>query len=783
MAARIVLVGLPPEDAARVRQGLPASVEADVVERAPSDAVAALGQDRRAADAIVTWDPGAGGGIAFAQRIARIDRDLPVFIVAPPERLDAVRRAVQMAPFVGARVAAHSSAALGSLGAQLAAAAERGGAHSSSAGDLPATAGASANGYAEHALRHAPVGLATLDPDGVVRALNPEAARMLDVDLDAALGRSLDALVPAEHGAEIRELIESTEGAENVRAVLELDGARFVEVSASRYLAGEERATVVILGDVTDRERGADRLRHLQAVTDAALGSLDLDQMLDELMTRIRDALAVDTVAVLLLDEPSDSLRIRASQGLDPKLRDVPVPVGAGFSGRIALTRAPHRVGRVGATDVVDDAYAHSPVSLLGVPLLVAGGLIGVLHVGSSAPRDFDDDDQALLQLVGTRVALAIKQARTYEQEHETAEVLQRSLLPQRLPDVPGLTLAARYLPGGPAIEVGGDWYDVTALGGGRVALSIGDVVGRGLKAAAVMGHLRAALRAYAIEGHPPGVALQRLNELVVHGGRGLATAVHMAWDPEGGLRIARAGHPPPLIVGPDGEARLIEGRGGPALGIMPFASYEEVEVDVPPGSRVVLYTDGLVERRGESIDVSLERLAEAARGAPAGARALADVLLERLLENHAEDDAALLVIEAPALGPRLELDLPVEPDSLALVRTHLRPWLREQGAEHSVIHDVVVASGEAISNVIEHAYGPGRATFRVEAEMKGGRAVVTIRDFGRWRETREIGRGRGTGLMHALMDDVSVATGEGGTVVRMVRDLSGDPGKQDVAA
>jgi anti-sigma regulatory factor (Ser/Thr protein kinase) len=141
-------------------------------------------------------------------------------------------------------------------------------------------------------------------------------------------------------------------------------------------------------------------------------------------------------------------------------------------------------------------------------------------------------------------------------------------------------------------------------------------------------------------------------------------------------------------------------------------------------------------------------------------------------------------VIEAPALGPRLELELPVEPESLGLVRTHLRRWLREQGAEHSVIQDILVASGEAISNVIEHAYGPGRATFRVEAELTSPGATVTVRDFGRWRETsREIGHGRGTGLIHALMDDVSIATGEGGTVVRMVRALHGDPGTQDVAA
>ena len=778
MAARIVLVGLPAEGAARVRQGLPASVEADVVERGPLDTLAAMSDVARDADAIVTWDPGAGGGISFSQRVADIDRELPVFIVAPPERLDAVRRALQVAPFVGPAVSAHSSSALGSLGAQIAEAAGQTRSRRASP-DIPAVAADPPPEYSDLVLRHAPIGVAAVDGDGIVRALNPEGARMLGVGRDDAIGRPLATLVPPGPAEELRALISARDLAPGARAVLELSGDRYVEVSASPYGGpGEERSTIIVLGDVTERERGAERLRHLQAVTDAALGSLDLDQMLEELMTRIREALSVDTVAVLLVDETRRELRVRASQGIDESIREVAVPVGEGFSGRIAVTHEPYRVENVEPHHVVDAAYPLSPGSLLGVPLIVSGKLIGVLHVGSFAPRAFSDDDQALLELVAHRVALAINQARTYAQEHETAEVLQRSLLPQRMPVVPGLELAARYLPGGPGIEVGGDWYDVTPLGGGRVALSIGDVVGRGLEAAAVMGHLRAALRAYSIEGHGPGAALQRLNELVIHGGRTLATAVHMAWDPSGRLRIACAGHPPPLVVGPDGEATMVD-VSGPALGVLPFATYEEAETDLPPGSRVVLYTDGLVERRGEPIDHSLARLREAAADAPAGARPLADLLLERLLEDHAADDAALLVIEAPALGANLELELPVEPESLGLVRTHLRRWLREQGAEPVVVSDLVVASGEAITNVIEHAYGPGRATFQVEAAIEGGDAVVTVRDFGRWRAQREAGRGRGTPMMRALADEVDVTTGDGGTVVRLRRGLSSAPNKE----
>ena len=782
MAARIVLVGLPADDAAVVRHGLPADVEVELSELGPGDSLAALTEDADRFDAIVTWDPGAGGAIAFAQRVARIDRDLPVFVVAPPERIDAVRRAVQMAPFVGPRMTVHSTAAIASLGEQVARAAElaRSGRATRTehppAEDVPAAAEEPSDGYAEHVLRHAPIGLITVDSGGIVRAVNPEAARMLEVPGEQAIGVSFAELAAPELRSELARLLANASEQGAARAVLELADARFVEVSASRYLGpGHEPTTVVIAADVTDRERGAARLRDLQNVTDAALGSLDLDELLDELLSRIQSALAVDTAAVLLIDEAGRELRIRASRGLDPALHEFPIDVGRGFAGHIARTREPYRLTHVERHHVVEPRFGDAVASLLGVPLLVGDLLIGVLHVGSFTVRDFTDDDQALLELVAARVALGINQARMYAHEHETAEVLQRSLLPQRLAAVPGLELAARYLPGGAGIDVGGDWYDVTPLGGGRVALSIGDVVGRGLGAAAVMGHLRAALRAYAIEGHPPGAALQRLNELVVHGGRSLATAAHMTWSPDGRLWIASAGHPPPLLVDADGNVRFIDEARGPALGILPFATYDDVEVDLPPGGRVVLYTDGLVERRNESLDAGLSRMSEAAADAPRGPAGLADRLLERLLGDEADDDTALLVIEAPAVGAKLELELPVTPESLGVVRTHVRRWLREHDAPPDVAHDIVVASGEAVTNVVEHAYGPGSASFRVEAAIDHGSAVLTIRDHGHWREPRDIGRGRGTPMMHALMDHVETTTGDEGTTVRLVRSLRGN--------
>ena len=780
---RILLVGLPPDQAGLVRRGLTLADDgAAVAEVDADDAVARISDDADAVEAVLTWDT--GGAVAFAQRVAAVDRELAVLIAAPPETFPAVDRALRFAPFLGQEATAWSAGELELVGAELAEAAERTRrrrAHrqivARESERLASNPERRRPGYVEHLLRHAPIGVATLDGAGAIAASNPEAARLLGADPDEVVGRTLDTLVPETDRDEVRRLVSAAGQSSGARVVIHVGAEiqkRYVEVSASRHLgAADEPMTVVVLGDVTERERAAARLRHLQAVTDAALGHLDLDSLLDELMSRIRGALGVDTVAVLLPDETDSerALRMRASQGLPDDLDDVRIRVGEGFAGRIARDREPLAIGDVQPHHVVSPVFGASVASLLGVPLVVGRELIGVLHVGSVKPREFEDDDRTLLQLVGDRVALAINQARTYQQEHETAAVLQRSLLPQRLPQPAGMRLAATYQPGGAGVDVGGDWYDVIELGGGRLAVSIGDVVGRGLKAATVMGQLRAALRAYSVEGHGPGAALSRLNELMLHGAGRLATAVHAAYDPGTGLlSIAVAGHPPPLLLGADGESRLLDVDGGPALGVVPYAAYGETTVPLDPGARLVLYTDGLVERRDEALDDSLARLVAASHATPPGAQALADRLVEQMLGEDDNDDAALLVVESLRLGPRLEIELPAAPAALASARTELRRWLDSREAPSSVADDLVIACGEACANVVEHAYGPGAATFWLAAEEADGDFVVTVRDSGNWREQRHVGRGRGKTLMHALADEVTVESSDEGTTVRLRR-------------
>ena len=356
------------------------------------------------------------------------------------------------------------------------------------------------------------------------------------------------------------------------------------------------------------------------------------------------------------------------------------------------------------------------------------------------------------------------------------AATLQRSLLPDDLPDVPGTTIVTRYVPALSDVEVGGDWYDVIPLGSGRVGLAMGDVVSRGVRAASVMGQLRNALRAYALDGDPPAVVLDRLHGLVrTFERREMATLAYMVVDPTGlSYTLASAGHPPPLVLSPDGDVSLLEEGRGPPLGAVADVAYAETGGALAPGATVLLYTDGLVERRDMWLDEGMERLvveSEAAVGASPDERLMSALVPER----GGEDDVAALAMGlTPVASGRLALRLPAEPPVLASLRRTLRGWLERLGASEFETYDVLVAVTEAAANAIEHAYGPSDATFEVEAGASpDGEVWLVVRDQGRWRPPRGHNRGRGTLLMQELMDHFEVSTGEHGTEVRMRRRLA----------
>jgi PAS domain S-box-containing protein len=359
--------------------------------------------------------------------------------------------------------------------------------------------------------------------------------------------------------------------------------------------------------------------------------------------------------------------------------------------------------------------------------------------------------------------------------ERKRADVLQRSFVPERLPEIPGVRLAARFIPGGAGVEVGGDWYDVLDIGDGSIGLAIGDVAGRGVQAAAVMAQLRNALRAYVFESHPPGVALERLNTLAWTLDRHvMATLIYLVFDPSSGrVRFANAGHLPPLCARPDGSTLYLEDARSAPLGARAATFYEEAEHVLDPGSRLILFTDGLVEKRLISIDDRLALLARCLRTERDGLEALCDHLLAAVAPSG-EDDVALLAIEPVQLNAKeLKLTLPAEPTILRSLRSALRRWLAQGEATDREIEEIVLACNEAVANSVEHAYGPCDGSVDVVAEFTEGEVRIAVRDHGRWRKPRGDNRGRGMSLMKALMDSVRVEARDG-TEVRMARRLEG---------
>ncbi|MFR9800958.1 SpoIIE family protein phosphatase [Pseudonocardia sp. RS010] len=529
--------------------------------------------------------------------------------------------------------------------------------------------------------------------------------------------------------------------------------------------------------EAADTGSTGDRLRRIQTLTDTELTRLGVDEMLVELLERVRDLLEVDTVAVLLLDPSATYLIATATSGLEEEtLQGVRIPIGRGFAGRIAAERRPVVIDEVDHSNVLNPILREKGIrSLLGVPLMVAGDVLGVLHVGTLVPRSFTADDAELLQLAADRVAMTTR-ARMTEAERSAAAALQRSLLPARLPVVPGLELAARYVPGGGG-EVGGDWYDVFDLPSGRLCVVVGDVVGRGLEASIAMGRLRGAVRAYALLTEDPGELLRRLDVQVQHFERDVMATVlcavvevdqSVAW-------VASAGHPPPVRALSGGGGELVEMTIDPPIGLTPARRRRTGTVELPAGACLVLYTDGLVERRRESLDVGLRRLTEAVRSGPAEQVCIR--IMGLLIGNEpSADDVALLVVTRPDDGATEPLRLvePAVPRSLRPVRQALRSYLGGVGASAEETSDLVLAVGEACANVVEHAYGPGGGLLEVHLEMHGRKVSATVRDTGAWREARGANRGRGTTLMHGLVDEVHVERDATGTRVVLEKTLGG---------
>ena len=391
------------------------------------------------------------------------------------------------------------------------------------------------------------------------------------------------------------------------------------------------------------------RLRGIQSITDVALSRLDDHDLLAELLDRTREVLQADTAAVLLLDFSSGQLIATAAAGLEEEVRQgVRIPVGHGFAGRIAAEHRPVVLDRVDHTTVMNPIlWAKGIRSMMGVPMVAGGRVIGVLHVGSLAPRRFTSGDVELLQLAADRAAAAV-QSMTAQADRVAVAALQRSLVPSALPAVAGTEMAARYIPGSGA--VGGDWYDVFTLPTGQLCVTVGDVAGSGLTAAVTMGRMRSALRAYALETSDPAEVLGRLDRKMQHfEPDALATVLYAVIQPGlDQMQVTLAGHFPPVIALPGRPAELADVRTGALIGAVPRAQRPVTTVPVPPGALLCFYTDGLVERPGEVIDEGLHRLCRAVT-AQSPEAACAAVMGALVGSEPARDDIALLMIRRHA--------------------------------------------------------------------------------------------------------------------------------------
>ncbi|WP_345421089.1 SpoIIE family protein phosphatase [Pseudonocardia xishanensis] len=524
-------------------------------------------------------------------------------------------------------------------------------------------------------------------------------------------------------------------------------------------LAAQALDRSLLLVAETEGRRLAERLG---AVATALSRATDIESVADVILAHGRSAIGADAVTVLLADDEGN-LHTLAAEGWADR--------GAG------PVDAAHPLARVvrSGEPVWEVQASPEPFPVrTAVPLLVAGRAIGAIGLGFSTDPAFGPDERGFVLTLASQCAQAVQRARLHQAEHEVAVTLQRSLLPQVLPDIEGLVVATRYNPGTAGTEAGGDWYDVLDLPDGRVALVVGDVVGRGPSAAAVMGQLRSALAANLVNGQPPAKALEQLDLFArrVAGARASTVACLVVDTGTGALRYSCAGHPPPLVAGAAGIRVLDGGRGTP-LGVVGRPPYREADGRIDLGETILLCSDGLFERRSEVVDDGLDRLAatfaELAHHRPPD---MVDALLERMLDAGGAPDDTVVVL-ARRVRPAVTRTMPADPECLAPMRRAIAAWAAESGLDLDATTDLQLAVGEAVTNAVEHAYTgdpqPGADAVALSIELRtDGSLAVRVADHGRWRPPPEDPgyRGRGLALIRELAVDVEVLPADDGTEV-----------------
>ncbi|MGI5194493.1 SpoIIE family protein phosphatase [Streptomyces sp. CA-288835] len=596
-----------------------------------------------------------------------------------------------------------------------------------------------------HSLLHMSDGFLTVDTDWRIEFVNLHAERLLGPS-QQLYGRVLwdvpDTEVP---GLEDRCRQAAATGAPtgfdvqwpangrwyHLRLVPSPDGVTvyLTDVTETR-LADEQHAAA--------QRAAARRTTHIGRLNAALAEAVTVRDVVDTVAERVLPLVSATGLFVELVD--GDSLRVAGSAGYSQEFLDH-FPERMSLSEHTPVSDAVHhgapqylfsrREFRDRYPEFADLAFSGGKNAWAFLPLIASGRPVGCLVISFSRPRRFSEEDRALLTALSALIAQALERARLYDAEHTRSQELQRGLLPPVLPSLPAVTAAAHYVPATEGLEVGGDWYDVIPLSAERVALVIGDVMGHGLSEAATMGRLRTAVHTLVGLELPPDELFSHLNDLVSDLGDDFyATCLYAVYDPADQVcTIVRAGHPPPALLHPDGTVNFPQLPQNPPLGAA-TPPFETVELTVPEGSLIVLYTDGLVESASRDIDSGMAHLAktltnaEMPDGRGLGARTadrdadarqldqLCTALISALVpaKEQTSDDTAVLVARTHALaaGDVAFWELPEDPIAAGQARDHVRHQLTEWHLDELIWTTELIAS-ELLGNVIRHARGPAQ--------------------------------------------------------------------------
>ncbi|GGX23556.1 SpoIIE family protein phosphatase [Streptomyces chartreusis] len=596
-----------------------------------------------------------------------------------------------------------------------------------------------------HALRGMRVGSFVLVPDtGLIEAdeallelvgITPDdfdgkADTLLAHALPEDMSALMSVLEPSLHALGRREL--------EFRVRRPTGEVRWLSLSC-RVLAGTADEPGQLLGVVTAtqvKSRSADDVSRIQWLTAALDDAVTVGDVGRVALTALREPLGADRVA--LADVRDDRLMVTL---LDPPEPDAwpelwraqwrsewpDAPVSALPTLQLAL-----RDGRMdlwpAGTALEPGLAGIGPGGLAVLPLPAKGSVAGVCVVGWDRPHEFIPEERSLLTATAALVGQALKRAHAHDAEQELATMLQRSLLPRRLPELPGGIAVARYLPARRGLQVGGDWYDVIALSEDRVALVIGDVQGHSAGAATIMGQMRTAVRAYAVEGHPPDVVVSHANRLLVGMETDLfATCCYVELDMEEGTTLlVRAGHLSPLLRHPDGGTEEVQVEGGPPLGILADAEFPLTAVALTPGTVLALVTDGLVEAADLPLDAGMARTRAALAAAdPVDPARMADALLGDI--GRREDDVALLLLRYDGMKTK-----PIRagwvvwrlPDAVMHARRFTARTLRRWNVQAAADAVLLVVS-ELVTNALVHTQG----SVRLDLVLRGNRVRISVSD------------------------------------------------------